>query len=271
MRMALAYIGSDDVVFSAGLAADGSGATEQAVAAMDEWGIDLRDHRSAMLTRDMCNKADRILVMSDAHRSALLHAGIPAEKVTVLAGENGGIADPYGGDLACYRHTRDQLMTEIRRLLKADGNVMPMQSEHVAAIADLEKRIFSGAWSHDAIKEELDNPTAFCRVLLQKDGTVVAYILCHHVLDELFIERIATSPDHVRQGFSSQLLKTAKAYAAENGIARITLEVRVSNRAAIALYEKHGFENEGVRPGFYDAPKEDAYIYSHYLSKEVSP
>ena len=46
----------------------------------------------------------------------------------------------------------------------------------------------------------------------------------------------------------------------EMGIADFTLEVRKSNAAAIHLYEKAGFRSEGIRPGFYDKPKEDAVI-----------
>ena len=48
--------------------------------------------------------------------------------------------------------------------------------------------------------------------------------------------------------------------AKENGMGACTLEVRVSNRPAIRLYESLGFKGEGVRPGFYDKPKEDALI-----------
>lgn len=265
LKKYLADSGSADRVMSAGLAADGSPATENAVAVMAEWGMDVSSHRSAPLTVEMCDWADRILVMTPMHKFALINAGVAADKVSVLAEKEGGIVDPYGGDLDTYRFTRDQLQCEIQKMLKSDWQCVSMTEDHVVQVAALEQQIFSGAWSHHAIAEELQNSTAGCRVLTQNDGTVGAYIIWHHVLDELFIERIATSPAYLRQGLSSKLLKTAQEYAEQNGVSRITLEVRVSNKPAIALYEKHGFQNEGVRPGFYDDPKEDAYIYSRYI------
>ncbi len=265
MKKALTDIGAVDEVMSAGLSTDGSPATENAVLALAEWGIDISAHRSKSLTIDMCDWADRILVMTPMHRFALVNAGVSAEKITVLTEKDGGIADPYGGDLDCYRYTRDQLEREIEKLLKSEWRCVDMRDDHVAQVAALEQQIFSGAWSRDAIAEELHNPTAGCRVLVKYNGDVGAYIIWHHVMDELFIERIAASPTYRRQGLSSGLLKTAQEYAARHGVSRITLEVRVSNTPAISLYEKHGFQNEGVRPGFYDAPKEDAYIYSLYV------
>lgn len=54
-------------------------------------------------------------------------------------------------------------------------------------------------------------------------------------------------------------------YAETHDLTRLTLEVRASNAPAIALYESMGFTCDGVRPGFYDSPKEDAQLYSYYL------
>ena len=259
MRMALADIGSDDVVFSAGLAADGSGATEQAVAAMDEWGIDLRDHRSAMLTRDMCNKADRILVMSDAHRSALLHAGIPAEKVTVLAGENGGIADPYGGDISVYKECLKQIIKEIDLLFKSvTVRESKMDDTDASTVAKLEKICFSEPWSATALKDSAKNGTKF--FLAETNGEIAGYIGIDTVLDEGYITNIAVFPEFRKMGVASALLKYTESFANKNKLSFITLEVRVSNSAAIKLYEKHGFKKEGQRKNFYANPTEDALI-----------
>ena len=143
---------------------------------------------------------------------------------------------------------------------------VPMDADTVQAVARLEQELFTQPWSHHAIEEELSNETAVCKVLKHiETGEIGAYLLMHHVLDELYIERIATAPTCRRQGLSTKLLKTARDFASQNGISRITLEVRVSNRPAVALYERNGFVCDGVRPRFYDAPKEDALIYSLYL------
>ncbi len=121
MREALAKRGQAGQVFSAGISADGSPATEYTVQVMSEIGVDISHHRSVPLTLEMCEQADRIVVMTEMHKAILVHAGVSVENVIVLAAENGGIADPYGGDLTCYRETRDQLIDEIDRLLEKDA------------------------------------------------------------------------------------------------------------------------------------------------------
>lgn len=70
------------------------------------------------------------------------------------------------------------------------------------------------------------------------------------------------TPPAARQGIAACLMQEVIRYAEEHDISRIVLEVRPSNEAAIALYEKFGFELDGRRPGFYDSPKEDALLYS---------
>ena len=110
--------GLDVEVRSAGLAADGSPATPQAVAVMREWGIDLSAHRSRPLTAELCAQADQICVMTPGHAQILRQAGVPAEKIFLLGD---GIPDPYGGDLACYRAARDALAQGVRRFLEQAG------------------------------------------------------------------------------------------------------------------------------------------------------
>ena len=78
--------------------------------------------------------------------------------------------------------------------------------------------------------------------------------------DEGAIANVAVSPQCRRQGCADALLTRLLQVAWQRGLARVTLEVRVSNAAAIALYEKHGFAAVGVRPRFYRTPTEDAAI-----------
>ena len=80
------------------------------------------------------------------------------------------------------------------------------------------------------------------------------------VLDEGQITNIAVSPEHRRRGFGEAVTRALLDYAAERGIVSVSLEVRESNAAAIALYEKLGFERRGVRKGFYRAPTEAAIV-----------
>ena len=75
------------------------------------------------------------------------------------------------------------------------------------------------------------------------------------------IEAASFSMPWSAEDFRGLLLRDYCLYVvAESGITAYTLEVRVSNAPAIRLYEKFGFVSEGIRPGFYEKPTEDAMI-----------
>lgn len=96
---------------SAGLAAaDGQSASLNAAVVCDEVGIDLGAHRSRQLTTEMLDSSDMIVCMSRSHLAAL---GGYADKACLLGG---GIADPFGGNVAVYRSCRDQIAAELDRM-----------------------------------------------------------------------------------------------------------------------------------------------------------
>lgn len=74
------------------------------------------------------------------------------------------------------------------------------------------------------------------------------------------IDKVMVAPDMRRCGIADLLLEALLQRGREQGVTAFTLEVRRSNEAAIMLYKKHGFQQEGVRPGFYEKPAEDALI-----------
>lgn len=139
--------------------------------------------------------------------------------------------------------------------------IVPMAEEHLTAVAALERCCFADPWSEDALREELHNPPAHFSVALC-DGEVAGYLGCHHIVDEAFITNVAVFPAFRRRGVGRALVQAAQRDAA--AMTRLTLEVRVSNRAAISLYRSLGFAEEGVRPRFYAHPTEDAALYSYY-------
>ena len=144
--------------------------------------------------------------------------------------------------------------------------IVPMHPDHLDSLADLESLAFSTPWSYDALAEELQNPLAVFLVAEDVDAeSAVGYLGMHHILDEGFIANLAVHPAYRRQGIARSLLREAQEYAEAHDLARLTMEVRASNVPAIALYEGMGFTRDGIRPGFYDSPKEDAAIYSYYL------
>lgn len=142
--------------------------------------------------------------------------------------------------------------------------IVPMGEAHLSTLAALEACCFSDPWSEDALRQELYNPLARFLVALC-GGEVAGYLGCHHVVDEAFVTNIAVFPAFRRRGIGRALIEAAKEQAAS--LSRLTLEVRVSNAAAIALYRSLGFVEDGVRPRFYAHPTEDAVLYSYYPTR----
>lgn len=148
--------------------------------------------------------------------------------------------------------------------------VVPMAAEHLPALAAIERVSFAAPWSEQALYEELDHPPAVFRVALAPDGTAVGYAGMLVAAGEGYFTNVAVSPACRRQGVADALIKALILYGKTHRLSRLTLEVRVSNAPAIALYRKHGFVKDGVRPRFYSAPTEDAAIYSLVFPTEDS-
>ena len=142
--------------------------------------------------------------------------------------------------------------------------IVKMDESHVSPIAELEKICFSDPWSENSIAYELTSRLSFWLVAVE-DGTVVGYIGSQSVLGEADMMNVAVHPDYRRKGIAEALV---------NGLSRelklrdnvcLTLEVRDSNAPAIALYEKLGFTQVGLRKNYYRNPKEDARILKKML------
>ncbi|HKW89505.1 MAG TPA: ribosomal protein S18-alanine N-acetyltransferase [Candidatus Acidoferrales bacterium] len=89
---------------------------------------------------------------------------------------------------------------------------------------------------------------------------VLGFLLARQAADELEILNLAVSAASRRKGVGSLLLREALAWAEQNGISKLHLEVRASNFAAVKLYEAHGFRSAGGRRGYYSNPPDDALL-----------
>ncbi|MBR6728173.1 MAG: ribosomal protein S18-alanine N-acetyltransferase [Clostridia bacterium] len=126
------------------------------------------------------------------------------------------------------------------------------------SIAALEQVAFAHPWSREAL-ELLCSEKAFGFACVE-NGSVLAYGGMLTVLDEGQITNIATHPDHRRRGLGTSVLSALLDEARARRLCFVTLEVRVSNIAAVSLYEKFGFRVVGKRPRFYTSPAEDALV-----------
>lgn len=254
-------------VQSAGLYTDGSPAADPAVEVMAEWGVDLSAHRSQTITPELCDWADVIAVMSLQHKQLLTLQGVDSRKIIVLGG---GVPDPFGGSVEVYRLTRDRLADAVVELLPR-VSVVPMTAEHLPALAEIEATCFSQPWSAEGLAAELTNPTAVFLVAVEgdsADGAVVGYLGAHQVLDECDIARVGVHPAYRGRGIGFWLLSAVRRYAETHGGTRLMLEVRRGNAVARTLYERFGFTVDGVRPRFYESPREDAVLYSLHIEPQ---
>ena len=137
--------------------------------------------------------------------------------------------------------------------------IVKMDESHVTAIAGIEKLCFSDPWSENSIAYELSSRLSHWLVALE-NGAVVGYIGSQSVLGESDMMNVAVHPDHRRKGIAEALVNTLSADLKARDNVCLTLEVRASNVPAIALYEKLGFAQVGLRKNYYRNPKEDALI-----------
>ncbi len=141
--------------------------------------------------------------------------------------------------------------------------IVPMAEAHLAALAEIERLCFAHPWSAQGLRDELGH--GLFLVALQGDA-VCGYIGCQTVLDEGYITNVAVHPNYRRRGVAQALLHALHARAA--ALAFITLEVRQSNAAAIALYTQAGYQPVGARKKFYSHPTEDALLMTRFF-KEI--
>lgn len=134
--------------------------------------------------------------------------------------------------------------------------IREMTESHVTQVAEMEKLIFSDAWSENSVRSELTNELSLWLVALDGE-TVAGYIGSQTVMQEADMLNLAVRAEYRRHGIGRRLV--------EELISRLdahclSLEVRVSNEPAKKLYESMGFVQVGLRRNYYQKPKEDALI-----------
>lgn len=141
--------------------------------------------------------------------------------------------------------------------------VRPMTEQDLDEVVEIENATFSQPWSKQGFLDTLKNKDTLYLVA-EENGEVLGYLGLWQSFEEADITNVAVKSTARRKGVGTALLEEIKKQAESRGITVLTLEVRKSNEAAIYLYEKQGFHSVGIRPGFYDMPKEDAVIMKEF-------
>lgn len=144
--------------------------------------------------------------------------------------------------------------------------ILPMEREYIDGMVLVEEQCFNSGFARGTFLKELENKIAIYFVAKQ-DSQIVGYIGVWNICGGADIIDVAVHKDFRRQGIGKRLLEKMIEECQRQGIFEINLEVRVSNLAAAALYEKMGFARVGLRKKYYDN-SEDAILMQKKLVKE---
>lgn len=139
--------------------------------------------------------------------------------------------------------------------------------EDLDQIIAIENVSFPTPWPMRIFEREIEAQNSYKKVV-RFSGSVVAYIVTWTIYDEVHILNIAVHPDFRNIGLGEMLLRDCLGYSYDKGLKLAVLEVRISNKSAIRLYEKIGFKTMRVRKKYYTDTGEDAYVMMYELEQE---
>lgn len=133
-------------------------------------------------------------------------------------------------------------------------------SSEIDQVLALDDLCFHRPWTRAEYERELADPARCFLYVAREGGETIAYCSFWRIFDEIHLNNFAVHPRVRRRGVGRALLAHVLEEAAAMGAPHATLEVRVSNAPAVALYESAGFSRAGLRRGYYTHPVEDALI-----------
>ena len=143
------------------------------------------------------------------------------------------------------------MMIEFRKLKLRDLN----------AIEEIERLSYPTPWSRSMFAGELAKPSSICLGAVDAErDELVGYLIISRYVDAWHVMNIAVAPEYRRRGIARRLMERLFEVTERDADRGYTLEVRVSNEAAIRLYEEVGFRTRGIRRGYYTDNREDALI-----------
>ena len=145
--------------------------------------------------------------------------------------------------------------------------IIDAQQAHLEQLHEIENECFSMPWTVELLRGQLKDDRHEFIAAVDEEQNVLGYVGMMYILDEGYISNVAVSEKYRRQGIADALIAELMNTADKLELAFVTLEVRASNEPAIKLYEKHGFAPVGRRKNYYDLPKEDALLMTHFLKR----
>lgn len=142
----------------------------------------------------------------------------------------------------------------------ADLEIVPMRRRHLRGVLRIETQAYPKPWTYGLYLSELALGGLRCYLVARSRGEVVGYGGVMYIGPDAHVTTLATAPEFHRRGIAGRVLLGLARAAVAHGAENLTLEVRVTNEAAIALYRRFGFVPAGVRKNYYAEVKEDALV-----------
>ncbi|MBU3112973.1 ribosomal protein S18-alanine N-acetyltransferase [Clostridium lacusfryxellense] len=140
-----------------------------------------------------------------------------------------------------------------------DFKIYPMDASSIKSILNISELSFPISWSYESLQSELDNKFAKY-VVLKSGNSIIGYGGMWIIIDEAHVTNVAVHPDVRGQGAGDMIVEALFRICRKHKVCGITLEVRSSNFIALNLYQKYGFQQEGLRRNYYEDNGEDAVI-----------
>jgi ribosomal-protein-alanine N-acetyltransferase len=140
--------------------------------------------------------------------------------------------------------------------------IRALQLRDLSEIERIERESYATPWSRSMFAGELSKASSVCIGALDEDDeeALVGYLIVSRYVDAWHVMNIAVDPARRRAGVAIAMLERLFELTLGDGRRGYTLEVRVSNHAAINLYQRLGFQPRGIRRGYYTDNREDALI-----------
>jgi [ribosomal protein S18]-alanine N-acetyltransferase len=148
--------------------------------------------------------------------------------------------------------------------------ITPMRRRHLRGVLRIEQQVYPRPWTFGLFLGEISQRASRVYLVARVGSDVVGYAGMFRAIDDAHITTIAVDPAWQRQGIATRMLLALARAAVDRGCRNLTLEVRMSNSGAQALYQRFGFVPAGVRKGYYPETGEDALVmWANDIDTEV--
>ena len=138
--------------------------------------------------------------------------------------------------------------------------ITAMRRRHLRGVLRIEQQVYPRPWTFGLFLGEVSQRASRVYLVARVGSEVVGYAGMFRAVDDGHITTIAVDPPWQRRGIATRLLLALARAAVDRGCRNLTLEVRMSNSGAQALYQRFGFVPAGVRKGYYPETGEDALV-----------